>query len=543
LWIDADRDFSVVRCERRELNLPPLDVAIDVKRGPSGEWLPAKWAFQILQDRGGRPASLEATVTVSTINEKLTEQTFAAVAPSGDQVFDLTVDAPIRDWNDPSGWLPESEARKTLDAIANAWLHRQLQFETCKFASEREGRAGTSLPLTKTVMSLDREKIALEVTTPSLQPHPGNRRKSNVVCREKTVFDGVITQSLTFDEQTGALSNLFTGVTDYYCNHFREPQWMFVIRPLDKNVGRIPEAELRDPSVYRVRAGRAKIGEAACVIIETEQSPGWRESYWLDPDRDYLPLRKHMMMNGKDSNRLDWTYRQDPTHGWIPVGWKDYFLGQDGAGSCDSSTVTSYAINGPVPASEFRLVPPGDAKVQDFREGTPEGTRFAEVVAQNEASMKKWKIRAREEARRPKQEPKCIFDAFADASADVQTAINEAKQSHKHVLIVFGANSRSTTCALGLLLRQNADLAAAVKKAFVLVLVDADFETGKKMSAKYVPRLKRHNPQLVVLDASQTVLTSEDVFDLFDSSDERRLRTGNDYDLAKINEFLDRWSH
>jgi hypothetical protein len=314
---------------------------------------------------------------------------------------------------------------------------------------------------------------------------------------------------------------------------------MFVLRPLDKNLGRIQTSELRDPSTYHVVAGRGKIGDVACVMIETEHNPGMQESYWLDPNRDYLPLRKHVSFDGRDSARIDWTYRLDQTHGWIPSGWTDLWVGEDGASTCELCTVTSYSINGPLPPSEFELEPPKGAEVQDLRDSTSLGRHVAKIHAENAAALIKAKARARELARSPKREPKCIYDPFADAAADVDAAIKEAKQTHKQVLIDFGSNG---SLALGLMLKEDVDVSAAVKKGFVLVLVDADFETGKKMFEKYAPKQQRFIPHLAVLDVSGTVLENDDAMSLVEPDPDIRHRAGNAYRVSKVKEFLALWS-
>jgi hypothetical protein len=251
-----------------------------------------------------------------------------------------------------------------------------------------------------------------------------------------------------------------------------------------------------------------------------------RESYWLDPNRDYLPLRKHVSLEGRDSDRIDWTYRLDQTDGWIPIGWKDLSVGEDGASTCGLCTVTSYSINGPLPASEFEIEPPKGAEVQDLRDSTSLGRQVTKVLAENAAALIKAKVRAREMALRPKREPKCIYDPFADAAADVEAAIKEAKQTHKRVLIDFGSNG---SLALGLMLKEDVDVSAAVKKGFVLVLVDTDFETGKKVNERYVPKRQRnYTSQLTILDESGTVLANEDA---------------RNADVSTIKAFLAQWSH
>ena len=130
---------------------------------------------------------------------------------------------------------------------------------------------------------------------------------------------------------------------------------LFVFRPMHPRLGRIDPAELGDPSQFRVLAERPKIGDATCVVIQHELREGWIESYWLDPARGYLPLRQHVIVNGQDFLRVDLSYRPDG-NGWIPAGWTETLIGSGGdvlVGS--TSTVTSFTVNQPIPASNSSL--------------------------------------------------------------------------------------------------------------------------------------------------------------------------------------------
>ena len=75
---------------------------------------------------------------------------------------------------------------------------------------------------------------------------------------------------------------------------------------------------------------RGQIGNVACVVIETEQRPGMQVSFWLDPARDYIPLRQHRIDDGEDRARLEISYRADPTCGWAPIGWTEARVGSGG---------------------------------------------------------------------------------------------------------------------------------------------------------------------------------------------------------------------
>ncbi len=143
-WVDPHRDYCVVRWQRRQNELAALDFAIDLQKGPDGEWLPRRWSWRLSADPASRAASFEATVTRRMINKKLPDTTFAADYPLGTRVYDASIDLPIYDSDDrfvdrdnQPGMLPIDEARVTLNAIADAWLKRQTTVKRLKYTWRR----------------------------------------------------------------------------------------------------------------------------------------------------------------------------------------------------------------------------------------------------------------------------------------------------------------------------------------------------------------------------------------------------------------------
>jgi beta-lactamase regulating signal transducer with metallopeptidase domain len=533
-WVDPSRDCSVVRWERRQGNAPPLDVTIGLEQSHGHEWLPARWEWRLARNAMSRPALFEATVTGCTINEKLPEATFAPASPAGSRVYDATVDLPIFDGDDPAGVQSPNEARATLNAIADAWLKRQGTIKTLMFTWERDGE----LKGRETIHSvcLDGEKFSTAFATPGWVPSPAiaTTQREWTVNQMKQSFDGVTSYRLSFSDR-GPLVSITSGFGKHGAGLPGDRDLMLVFRPLHAKFGRINPTELRDPSKFRVVAGRRKIGNIACVVIETELNPGMHISYWLDPARDYLPLRAHRTLNGEDRERVDIFYRVDPTFGSIPVGWKEASVGLGGAllGSA-TDTVTSFSINQPIPESEFEVETPPGAEINDSRidgrserEKAEDTTRKAKIAA----------IMAAREARRkatPGAKPKAVYDPFADAVADVEAALKAAKASNRRVLIEFGANWCVGCRDLSVVLKENAAVSTVLNRSFVLVLVDTQSETGRKIHEKYVPGGQRNSiPHLAVLDSTGQVLTNNNT---------REIEDGEDYAPAKIQTFLARWS-
>jgi hypothetical protein len=296
-----------------------------------------------------------------------------------------------------------------------------------------------------------------------------------------------------------------------------EPQYptfipiLLAFRPLDANFARFKPAD------FRVSPVRGKIGDVVCVIIETIEA--WERppiSFWLDPARDYIVLRKHETLNGQDTARTDISYRNDPTYGWIPDAWKYSYVGNAGTDPMFwTDKVTASGINVPIPASEFQFEFPKGTRVTDLRNEPQERRRPARAAAAARKS--------------PQHQSKPVYDPFADAVADVEAALKAAKQSNKRVMVEFGANWSAGCRDLGVVLKENAAVSADLQKSFVLVLVDTDTETGRKMQEKYVPKWQRYSiPHLAVLDSEGKVLRNDDTTGL----------GGDDFNPAKIRAFL-----
>ena len=169
------------------------------------------------------------------------------------------------------------------------------------------------------------------------------------------MFDGSTTTDLI--SATRKLATIHWGLRKYDVQHMGDRALLDALRPLVPQLGGI------DLSKFRVVPGRGQMGEARCVIIQTEENGGREKSYWLDPARDYLLLREHRTQNGEDRMRVDLSYRSDPRLGWVPTGWTYAFAASDGA----TDTVTDSIINQPLPASEFQITIPAGAQVDDMR--------------------------------------------------------------------------------------------------------------------------------------------------------------------------------
>jgi beta-lactamase regulating signal transducer with metallopeptidase domain/thiol-disulfide isomerase/thioredoxin len=546
-WVDPSRDYCVVRWERRQSEGAHLTVAIDAVQGADHEWLPARWSWRLTGGPAGPAASFEATVTRHMVNKKLPDTTFAADYPGGTRVYDATVDLPIVESDDLSGMLPPDEARTILNAIADAWLQRQAKVKRFRYTWRRDGSGRDSKGKTLNTFCVDGEKLMTEFKTPDEEgsPSPPLDKKGRAGLREgwpihqsKTVFDGVTTHHLSFSNNPQRPSGVLDIQGCYNDSYFGMPGDRYlrlIFRPFDAHEEGILAADLRDPAKFRVRRQRGQIGNIACVVIDTDRNAGMYFSYWLDPARDYIPLRQHRTVNGEDRQRLDLSYQADAACGWAPVGWTDTTVGMGGKVlSPITDTLSEFTINQPIPASDFQIETPPGVRVQDWRNDRAEQRREAARAAW---LAKRKPIVARKEAREkahPKPKPKPVYDPFADAAADVEAAFKVARETNKRVLIEFGANWCPGCRDLGVVLKENTDVSTALKRDFVLVLVDTDTESGRQLQEKYVPKRQRNSiPHLAVLDPSGKVLKNDDT---------TAFEVDDDYSVPKLKAFLAQWS-
>jgi thioredoxin 1 len=546
-WVDPNRDYSVIRWERRPSEPAPLSVAIEVQQGVDHEWLPARWSWRLSGGPEGRTAAFEATVTRRMLNKALADGTFAADYPMGTRVYDASVDLPILDSDDQSGVLAPDEARVALNAIADAWLKRQTNVKTFKYTWRRDGEQKTI-----NTFCVDGQKFMTEYKTPGWSPKssPSEARPQRdefgegwPIHQSKTVFDGVDTRGLSFSDnprwRSGIVNN--TAGSDHREVRMGGDWYLtLVFRPFVGNLGGMNVADLRDPAKFRVRKQRGQIGNVSCVVIESEPHPGMQMSYWLDPARDYIPLRQHRTLGGEDRERVDISYRPDSTCGWAPTRWTMANVGMGGkVFNPISDTITDFTVNQPVPASDFQIETPAGAKVQDWRIDRRSARRKA-ADATREAKQKALtaarEAREAEEKAHPKAKPKPkpVYDPFANAAADVEVAFKVARETNKRVLIEFGANWCPGCRVLGVVLKDNSDVATALKKNYVLVLVDTDTESGRQLQEKYVPKRQRNSiPHLAVLDPAGKVLRNDDT---------TALEVDDDYSVPKLKAFLAEWA-
>jgi protein disulfide-isomerase len=122
------------------------------------------------------------------------------------------------------------------------------------------------------------------------------------------------------------------------------------------------------------------------------------------------------------------------------------------------------------------------------------------------------------------------YDEAADAKADVQRTLSEAKKSNMPVLVIFGANWCPDCRALDQALQtgRNAEL---VKREFKVVKVDVGrFDRNLDLAQAYGNPIKKGIPAAVVLSPDNKVLYATRLGELADA---RHMSETGIYDFFK----------
>ncbi|MEP7060880.1 MAG: thioredoxin family protein [Betaproteobacteria bacterium] len=109
------------------------------------------------------------------------------------------------------------------------------------------------------------------------------------------------------------------------------------------------------------------------------------------------------------------------------------------------------------------------------------------------------------------------YDPAADARADVQRALTEAKASHRPVLLIFGANWCEDCRALDAALKSGRN-GALVAREFNLVKVDVgNFDRNLDVAMAYGDPIARGIPAAVIVAPDNRILFSTRAGELADA--------------------------
>jgi hypothetical protein len=565
-WVDPSRDDIIVQWEKRIGRGHPISVAIEYRRDKEHGWIPSRWKRQLPGTKAGIDGAIESTVTHYTINEKLPDDAFAHSSPPGTRVCDVTADGLIAanlsaksaSGKQPGGKQPDAKesgpAAPTMEAIVAAWTRRQAKTKSLKFTWREERQSSALGPAQErqtaegphTVL-IDGERFAYVADNNPYPPQiasalieqenkaqAGGRR--SLLRRVPTVsfppariaFDGTTTRTYRALNHA-TITGIGSTKSGFSIAEAQDPALepvLLMFRPLEANLGRIRPAD------YSVSPNRGKIGAATYAVIETsEEGPARiRTSYWLDPTRDYIVLRKQQTRNQRDFERTDISYRNDPIYSWLPD--RSYASTVDRSGRAwrtSTTTITDFAINQPIPPAEFLAEFPKGTKIHDIPNTSAGGGGIVLRTGPRSPGVTR-PIRVR---KRSELQFKPLFDRFANAAADVEAALKTAKDRQKRVLILFGNNTLPGSLQLYTILKEDAEAAPVVKVGFVLVLVDIYTDAGRNVLERYFqvpqPIITAH---VGILDPSGENLQFQEL---------DWLRGESDFDAHKIKRLLSYW--
>lgn len=128
-----------------------------------------------------------------------------------------------------------------------------------------------------------------------------------------------------------------------------------------------------------------------------------------------------------------------------------------------------------------------------------------------------------------------LYPSYSSAQSDIESALKRAAESHKRVLIEFGANWCGDCRALEENFRK-AENEALLSAHFILIHVnvgDSGIDHNIDLAQRYGVPLKKGVPALAVLDSDGRVIFSQK---------NGEFEAMGRMDPQSVNEFLTRWS-
>jgi thioredoxin-related protein len=149
-------------------------------------------------------------------------------------------------------------------------------------------------------------------------------------------------------------------------------------------------------------------------------------------------------------------------------------------------------------------------------------------------------VGAQEGAAKPKPQRPDIYDAKADARAQVEAATARARRDNQRVLVMFGGNWCGWCHKLHELFASDREIHTLLNNEYVLVMVDTEaphaVDLLKECKAALSPEELQRGvgyPFLAVLDANGKILTAQRT---------DPLEEGDHHDPKKVKDFLAQWT-
>ncbi len=259
----------------------------------------------------------------------------------------------------------------SVNEIARTWRARQESIDTARISWTKALFVGSHNPITDNTpaklidntydpllinLSVSGDMFRLETPIPS---------SDGTISQMVHVFNGTLNQMLV-TKADGQNHSGAIGAEHYFYDlnnvHLR-PAIMFA-RPLH------PRLITLRSDTFHIREQRELIDGRQCVVMAQTRSnsPGLTEIYWLDPDRDFLPLQWQERYNGVTSAMVHIAYERNADGLITPTSWQSSFFDLKGnfrEGS-QASDVT-IDLNEPIDSADFSFTFPEGTVVGDRR--------------------------------------------------------------------------------------------------------------------------------------------------------------------------------
>ncbi|GEM_PF-5191332 len=255
-----------------------------------------------------------------------------------------------------------------VDVTIKAWQGRAARVKGLEFVSSgmetqsgRKADSARKISARPGVTFANETRFVIDVQGRVLLDYQGKRwsaeRAEYLDSRTFTVFDGrTRTDYFPSGEAFPSAHITQEEASSSTGRHVRTLPIRLVFRPLDGKLG------VFDPGKLATTGLKAEVGEARCLILKNGE-----DQVWVDPARDYIPLRWYQKRGGVTYWFIEIDYELDKEHGWMPIKWKNVALNPAGD-ILDSVTaiVSNYRINRMVPDKEFRVEFPAGTWVQNY---------------------------------------------------------------------------------------------------------------------------------------------------------------------------------
>jgi beta-lactamase regulating signal transducer with metallopeptidase domain len=269
----------------------------------------------------------------------------------------------------------------TIDQISAAWTARQKRVRTARlewkatefiakgtmppprgfFGQDTASQPTKREPLPPVDVSLECSQavfvngkmMRMDYEGDYWHPARGDLEQHFKVC----TTDGEVAK-MFFDERTTHELHGFIdkGALNTECDAYSYRPIALAFRPCDRDMGGMAVKN------GTIESGLEDVDGRACVVLSFAST-----TLWLDPLRDFVVVRMRDEQNERTHRTWDISYREDPSHVWVPLEWKMVFILQDKVWGRTVAKVTGCTLNADIPRSVFQFEFPVGTSVSDLR--------------------------------------------------------------------------------------------------------------------------------------------------------------------------------